>query len=479
MLNSRSQHNTNILIIDDDPQLVTQYDDALKEYPCNIDIADSGEKAIACINATPPDLVILEINLNDRTGNRIFNKLIKIDSNPQIIVTNSKHSLSIATSVLRQGALDYIEKPISQRRLKDTVSEALSRQSINSALNRYQSRIYRGGYGSFIGESPAMRKIYLLIKSASTTKASVFITGESGTGKEVCAEMIHRLSQRSENRIVALNCAAIPKDLIESEVFGHVKGAFTGAVANRDGAASAAHDGTLFLDEIGEMNMDLQSKLLRFIQLQKFQKVGSTNLEEVDVRFISATNRDPIQQIREGLFREDLYYRLNVINVHLPPLRERGKDILLLANRFLMEYTKQENKQFEKFTPEAENLLLAYYWPGNIRELQNVILNIVVLQNGTRVLPSMLPPSLLEALDPKSTFYQSIPKPIEHLDDCDDYNLESGSVTMTVNDIISLADIEHQAIEKAIALCDGNIVQAAKHLGVSPSTLYRKRNDKS
>ena len=479
MLNSiQSQHSTNILIVESDPTLIMQYTKALSEYSCRIDLASNGKEASIKIDSNPPDLVILEISLTEVADYKIFSKLIKINSNPQIIITNSKHSLSIATTVLRQGALDYIEKPLSQHRLKDTISEALSRQSINSALKRYQSRIYRGGYGSFIGESPAMRKIYLLIKSASTTKASVFISGESGTGKEVCAEMIHRLSRRSENKIVALNCAAIPKDLIESEVFGHVKGAFTGAVSNRDGAATAAHDGTLFLDEIGEMNLDLQSKLLRFIQLQKFQKVGSTQLEEVDVRFISATNRDPIQQIKEGLFREDLYYRLNVINIHLPPLRERGKDILLLANRFLAEYNKQENKHFEKFTPEAESLLLAYYWPGNIRELQNVILNIVVLQNGTRVLPSMLPPSLLEALDPKSTFYKSIPKLIENQDTFDEFNSEPGSITMTVNDIIALSDLEHQAIEKAIHLCDGNIVQAAKHLGVSPSTLYRKRNDK-
>lgn len=438
-------------------------------------IATSGAEAVSQIQSCAPDLAIIELSLSDFSGYKIFNKLNKTNPNVQIIVTNSSRSLSLASSVLRKGALDYLEKPFSSNRLQDTLKEALARLSINQALDRYRTRIYRGGLGSFIGESPPMRRVYLLIKSASNSKASVFITGESGTGKEVCAEMIHRLSNRSENRIVALNCAAIPKDLIESEIFGHVKGAFTGAVDNRVGAASAADGGTLFLDEIGEMSLDLQSKLLRFIQLSKFQRVGSTQEEEVDVRFICATHRDPLQQIKDKFFREDLYYRLNVINIHLPPLRERGNDILLLANKLLKKYAQQENKHFEIFTPETEKLLVSYYWPGNIRELQNVIRNIVVLQDGTRVLPSMLPPALLESLDPNSTFYKSLPKLSDkHDSDMEDILMDGGA-GLSIEDIIPLAELEKKAIESAIDLCDGNIVQAAKHLGVSPSTIYRKR----
>ena len=245
-----------------------------------------------------------------------------------------------------------------------------------------------------IGRSPAMQSLFELLPVVADSDSTVLINGESGTGKEVCAEAIHKQGNRAGKPFIALNCAAIPHDLMESEIFGHVKGAFTGAASNRKGAALLADGGTLFLDELAEMDMDLQSKLLRFIQTGTFQKVGGTEYESVDVRFICATNRDPLQAVADGRLREDLYYRLHVVPIHLPPLRSRGDDILAIAMHFLLKYSQEEDKEFRGFSPEVEIILRNYNWPGNVRQLQNVIRNIVVLNNDTSVTLSHLPPPL-------------------------------------------------------------------------------------
>jgi len=311
------------------------------------------------------------------------------------------------------------------------------------------------GYHRFLGTSKPMRTIYHIIDNVATSKASVFITGESGTGKELCADAIHKESQRKDEPFLILNCAAIPKDLMESELFGHVKGAFTGADKNRLGAASIADGGTLFLDEIGDMDLNLQAKLLRFVQTTTFQKVGSSNLEKVDIRFICATHHDPITAIKAGRFREDLYYRLNVISIKLPALRQREDDVLLLAKHFLMRYTIEENKLFVNFAPETEEILKNYDWPGNVRQLQNVIHNIVVLNEAEVVTPDML----------SSTLENS---PAELLP-----SLEMPSQASVK--ILPLWQAEKKLIEQAIELCGGNIAKAAFMLEVDASTIYRKR----
>ena len=298
-----------------------------------------------------------------------------------------------------------------------------------------------------------------MLESAASSRATVFITGESGTGKEVCAETLHRLSPRKDHPLVVLNCAAIPRDLIESEIFGHIKGSFTGAISDREGAASRANGGTLFLDEICEMELELQSKLLRFIQTGCFQRVGSNRQERVDIRFVCATNRDPFAEVQAGRFREDLFYRLHVIPVSLPPLRERDEDVLMIARRFLHEFTQEEGKPFSGFSREVENLFPAYSWPGNVRQLQNVIRNIVVLHHGEMVMPSMLP-APLDQMVPS----QGSARP-------------STEATAALPDlpIKPMWQVEKEAIEKAISQCDGNIPLAATLLELSPSTIYRKR----
>jgi two-component system repressor protein LuxO len=310
-----------------------------------------------------------------------------------------------------------------------------------------------------LGSSQVMQSLYDTIENVAASSATVFITGESGTGKELCAQAIHDISTRGHNEMVILNCSAIPKDLMESEIFGHVKGAFTGAIADREGAAQRADGGTLFLDEIAEMDFNLQSKLLRLIQSGTYQRVGNAKTCNVDIRYICATNRDPLKMVKEGRFREDLYYRLNVIPLKLPSLRERGRDKLEIALNFLRKFSEEENKNFKNYSPQVEDVILRHSWPGNIRQLQNIIRNVVVLNEGEQVEIDMLPKDFLDSL----------------VDD-DDHN----GIEIVVNKkpgiqaIRPLWQAEKQVIEEAIEICEGNISRAAAYLDINPSTIYRK-----
>jgi len=305
----------------------------------------------------------------------------------------------------------------------------------------------------------------------------VFITGESGTGKEICAEAIHRQSPRADGPFIVLNCGAIPRDLMESEIFGHVKGAFTGAVCEREGAARRADGGTLFLDEICELDPGLQTKLLRFVQTGTFQKVGGGRTEKVDIRFVCATNSDPVREVARGRFREDLFYRLHVIPVHLPPLRERDDDVLAIAQKCLVEFAREEGKRFTRFAPETEAVLRTYPWPGNVRELQNVVRNIVVLNDGAVVSLDMLPAPLNRKAVP-----QALPRP-RSADGaeaapcalCGPADPEATGGVDPKYLIRPLAEIEKAVIERAVSLCGGNVPRAAAHLCISASTIYRKR----
>jgi two-component system, repressor protein LuxO len=326
-----------------------------------------------------------------------------------------------------------------------------------------------------------------MIESAADSKATIFVKGESGTGKELCARAIHDESPRRKGPFIALNCAAIPKELMESEIFGHIRGSFSGAIADRDGAASAADRGTLFLDEICEMDINLQSKLLRFLQTETFQRVGSSDTENVDIRFICATNRDPLAEVHEGRFREDLYYRLHVIPLELPPLRDRGEDTITLATSFLSEYAGQENKDFETLSMATRALLLSHTWPGNVRELQNVMRQVVVLNDGDEVTPDMLPmlskvpgrqvqeaPDTSPREQPTETARSANEAKREPL--LDEDNALEGDMEELASLIKPLADVERDSIEQAIKLCDGKVRIAATLLGISHATLYRKIN---
>lgn len=459
-----------ILLVEDSPSLASVYESYLEQEGFLIITVDTGKDALIQISREPPEVILLDLKLPDMDGMDILKKIHEEQIPSNVIIITAHGSIDIAVNAMQFGSFDFLVKPFDAKRLKITVNNALKNLALTQEVATMRESFDRNHYEGFIGESLAMQGVYRIIDSAAMSNATIFITGESGTGKEVCANAIHRRSPRKSNSFIPLNCGAIPKDLMESEIFGHVKGAFTGAQSNRDGAATQAHKGTLFLDEICEMDLELQTKLLRFIQTGTFQPVGGSQLETVDVRFVCATNKDPWKEVQEGRFREDLYYRLHVIPIHLPPLRDRETDVKLLIDRLLAQYCEEESKSFSKFSSTAIRAMMDYSWPGNVRELQNIIRNIVVLNMGTEVTLDMIPPpvntgtintSFARSQDNERTQPPSTPSHHEPADD--------------ITGITPLWQVEQDTIERAIKMCDGNIPKAAALLDVSASTIYRKR----
>jgi two-component system, repressor protein LuxO len=444
-----------LLLVEDTPSLANLYVEYLKKEHIQLVHLATGKSALDFIQRTPPDLIVLDLQLPDMNGFEVLRHVFEQQLPCIVIVITAHGSINIAVESMRLGCFDFIVKPFTADRLRITIRNAVDRFRLGRVLDQLRATGDDDRYFGFIGGSHPMQAVYQTIENAASSKATIFITGESGTGKEVTADAIHRRSPRAANSLIALNCAAIPHNLLESEIFGHTKGAFTGAVSDHQGAAKRAHSGTLFLDEICELDLNLQTKLLRFIQTGSFTPVGSTATEQVDVRFICATNRDPWAEVQAGRFREDLYYRLMVIPIELPPLRAREDDIVLLANHFLRLYSGEEKKSFAGFAPQALAMLRAYDWPGNVRQLQNTVRQIVVLQNGELVTASMLPKNIGVAA--------SVTGPTP-----------SATAPSAAN-IKPLWQTEREAIEAAITACNGNIPEAAAKLCVSPSTIYRKK----
>ncbi len=461
-----------ILLVEDDQSMARAYLAYLADEDYSVTHVVTGAEALEELERQPPDILLLDLRLPDMEGFEILSRAQELELPTASVVITGHGSINAAVESMRLGAGDFLVKPFSKDRLAITLRNLQERQALSQIVQTYREEIDRHGYGGFVGSSLEMQKVYRIIDSAAATKATVFVTGESGTGKEVCAEAIHRQSPRAKGPFIAVNCGAIPKDLMESELFGHVKGAFSGAVRDRDGAARMADGGTLFLDEICEMELALQPKLLRFLQTGSFQRVGSSQTEPVDVRIICATNRDPQAEVDAGRFREDLYYRLHVLPIALPPLRDRQEDTLEIARVFLKRFAKEENKAFERFAPEVEQVLMAYDWPGNVRQLQNVVRNIVVLNQGDTVTPAMLPSPLDQPITAKKTAGVAAPgapaaAPVSVGDDT------AGSLDEAIR---PLAELEREAIERAVALCDNNVPRAAHYLGISSATIYRKRS---
>lgn len=459
-----------ILLVEDSESLAAVYQAYLAKEEYQVAHVSSGEAALRHMLQSPPQVILLDLKLPDMSGMDILQWMASQQINSAVIIITAHGSVDTAIDSMRLGVFDYLEKPFDASRLLVTVKNALKFSSLQNLVDEYQSDTSRTHYHGFVGASLAMQRIYKMIDAVAPSKATVFITGESGTGKEVCAEAVHKQGPRASKPFVALNCGAIPKELMESEIFGHMKGAFTGAAAERKGAAELADGGTLFLDEIGEMDMELQTKLLRFIQTSKFQKVGGSKEIKVNIRFICATNRDPWEEVKAGRFREDLYYRLYVIPIHLPPLRDRGQDILAIATKLLRHYAQEEGKAFTRFSSTCASVLLHHDWPGNVRELQNIIRNICVLQDGEVVEAQQLPPPLSQvASENYLTLIDGEKVEIEEVELMPEF---------VITEEIPLQPLwltERQAIEKAIAHCQGNIPKAAELLEVSPSTIYRKK----
>ena len=524
-----------VLLVEDSTSLAILYKQYVKDEPYDIFHVETGKEAKTFIERHAPQLVILDLKLPDMPGEDVLDWISESEIPTAVIIATAHGSVDIAVSLIQRGAEDFLEKPIQASRLKTSVALHLKRAKLEHLVDDIQAKFDRQQFHNFIGSCLPMQAVYKTIDAVAPTTASVFINGESGTGKEVCAEAIHQESQRRDKPFVAINCGAIPRDLMESEIFGHVKGAFTGATTDRKGAAMQAHGGTLFLDELCEMELEMQKKLLRFLQTGTFTPLGGSRELKVDVRIICATNRDPLVEVEEGRFREDLYYRVHVVPIEMPPLRDRGSDIVTLANHFLKLYAKQDKKKFKSIDKETQSILKRYPWPGNVRQLQNVIRNIVVLNNESSVSKDMVPPPINSAKTssvPKSnsvinsevkSVAQTIPEPLvsvagqnhessqihpseqiqsSGLDSQDSQSPQSpqsnyatpettehshpqttNSNSANVSNILMTQSgqirpmwkIEREAIQNAIHHCDGNVLNAAVLLELSPSTVYRKK----
>lgn len=463
-----------ILLVEDSESQAQAYCGYLAQDALHVDHVDSGEAALDYLAGNLPNVILLDLQLPGMYGMEVLKDVVARQLPAPVIVITEDGSVDVAVEAMRNGAFDFLTKPFGGGRLRVTVQNAIRQEELAELVASYKEQYERDRFHGFIGASRAIQAVYRTIESVATSKASVFITGESGTGKELCAEAIHQESPRRDEPFVPVNCAAIPRELMESEIFGHVKGAFTGAVKDREGAARQADGGTLFLDEICEMDADLQSKLLRFIQTGTFQSVGASAPTTVDVRFVCATNQDPAEEVKKGNFREDLYYRLHVIPLALPPLREREGDILAIARWILSNVAAEENKTFTGFASDTEVVFEAYHWPGNIRELQNIIRQVVVLNSGGEVTIRMLPDSIVP--DPAVSELASVPDLADGaqgekaVPNQPDLQVEPAS-----NEIRPMWQVERETIVRAIDLCQGNVPRAAALLGISASTIYRKK----
>lgn len=473
-----------ILLVEDTPSLAHIYAGHLNDAGYVVTHVENGRDALRAAARGQYAGFVIDLGLPDMDGVDLIGKLQDAGVCPVFLVVTANASIIRAVEAVREGAYDYLVKPVTKNRLVETLETALKASSGGSLAkssregNSGPERKLSTGLHGFVGNSLKMQAVFQTIEHIAQSKASVFISGQSGTGKEVCAEAIHQASPRTGQPFVAINCGAIPKDLMESEIFGHLKGSFTGAISDRDGAACQASGGTLFLDEICELDLNMQTKLLRFLQTGEIQRVGSNKSEKVDVRIICATNRDPEAELTAGRFREDLFYRLHVLPVHMPPLNERGDDVMLLADHFLAQYSCEENRRFTGFDSATRAALYAHHWPGNVRELQNIVRQIVVLHDSAEVNIHMLPAPLAIMSAGTST-----------VDGCARAETSRQSGTEAMGDKViehpsscgasagrELWRIERDAINSAISECGGSIPKAARRLGVSPSTLYRKRD---
>ena len=458
-----------VLLVEDTLSLQMVYRSILATAGHRVAVAASAAEGLEQFRTHRPMVVLLDLILPDRDGLEVMQEIQSIQPETRVIAITANGSVNRAVEAMRAGAHDFLVKPFDEGKflsaVQNALAEATPREPAKSAdpatpatRSRDAGQIAEGS--GFIGSSDPMKRIHGTIASVARSMATVFITGESGTGKELCALAVHANSNRASGPFIALNCGAIPQDLLESEVFGHMKGSFTGAISDKPGAATAADGGTLFLDEVCEMAPALQTKLLRFLQTSTVQPVGATRPRKVNVRIVCATNRDPLDAVRRGHFREDLYYRLYVVPIHMPPLRDRGQDIIEIAEAALSRFAQEEGRTFHGLDPAVRSLMLSHPWPGNVRQLLNVMRNVVVLNQGGWVTPEMLPPGLTEEEQaPEPQGISTIP---------------TDALTAETLLGLPLAEAERRLIEATLALHGGSIPKAARVLDVSPSTLYRK-----
>ena len=445
-----------ILVVDDDQGMREFLEILLIRDGYEVAIARGGKEAIGLCKKHKFDLVITDLKMPGIDGIDVLKNIKEISPETMVILITAYASGETAVAAMKEGAYDYLEKNFDVDDLKAVIKDALSKKGIKEEDAVFMRDVEDGlSFGNMIGKSKGMLKVYSLVKKVADTAANILITGESGTGKELVANAIHKNSSRKDKSFVVINCGGIPENLLESELFGYMKGSFSGAVADKAGLFEVAHKGTIFLDEIGELPLFLQVKLLRVVQEKNFRRIGGTEDVIVDVRIISATNKNLEQQVKNGGFREDLYYRLNVIPVEIPPLRERNEDIPLLANYFIEKYSKEFKKEIKKISPYALQLLMQHPFPGNVRELENIIERSVALETTNIILPENLV--------------------IPGSGGSDENNVLSADISnegINLND--ELAKFERILIKKALQKANGSKTKAAKYLNISFDSLrYR------
>jgi two-component system response regulator HydG len=443
-----------VLVVDDERAHAEAMGETLAGIGLDVEVATSGEEALRRLAEGDPDVVLTDLVLDDATGMDVLRAAKSSRPDREVVVISGRGGIESAVEAMKAGAATYLRKPLRVEEVREVVRKAVERQELartNLELRRRLDERY--GFQGMVGVSPSMQRVFEVIRNVAGTNATVLIVGESGTGKELVAQAIHQNSRRAAGPFLALNCAALSPGILESELFGHEKGSFTGAHRTHKGKFEAAGGGTLFLDEVGDMPAELQSKLLRVIEAREVYRVGSNEPVKVDVRLVAATHWDLRALVKEGKFREDLFFRLNVVTLPLPPLRERREDVPLLATVFLREFRAAHGKDAEGFTPAALEALRGYSWPGNVRELRNAVESMVVVSRGKALDVDSLP-SWIGAPAPSSAAARP-----------------SAASALAG---ITLADAERLLVRTSLEAQGGNREKAAKALGISERTLYRK-----
>lgn len=444
-----------LLIVDDEPASRYGIKKALAQFRFNITEAADGKQALEKITQLNPDLVILDLNLPSIDGLSVLSEAGKGNHTPLTIVITAYGSEKIAVEAMKKGAYDYIAKPYDIDELRLVIARALESLQLKEENLQLKRELQRHtGFGKIIGQSTGMRKVFDLTDKVSQSDITVLIQGESGTGKELVAREIHERSARHNKPFITMNCAALPENLIESELFGHEKGAFTGAVKQRKGKFELAQEGSIFLDEIGDMSLNTQSKVLRVLQERKFERLGGSETLEVDVRIISATHKDLMSEIEKGNFRQDLYYRLKVIDIIIPPLRERKEDIPSLAEHYIQEFSVKHNKKVEGVDPVAMKQMTDFHWPGNVRQLVNILERALVLASG----PVLKLEDLPEELHTRSGFSEGLLDELLHLP----FKQAKHKIT---------SHFMKEYLSRKLQENDGNITHTAAELGIHRQSL--------
>jgi two-component system, NtrC family, response regulator HydG len=451
-----SMTQANILVVDDDIGHLTMLQTLITSWGYRVETLMDGEAAVQRVESGPVDLILMDVRMAAMSGIEALKRIKAYNPAIPIIIMTAYSSVSSAVEALKAGAYDYLIKPLDFDALKIGVERAHEHAGLKAENRQLKARLGKGFQAeNLIGTSPAMKSMTDMLAMIAPSDATVLVTGESGTGKELIARSIHNNSPRRDKPLVVVNCAAITETLLESELFGHERGAFTGADRRRDGRFQQAHGGTLFLDEIGETSAAMQVKLLRAIQEREIQRVGGQETFHVDVRIIAATNRDLESQVRAGAFREDLFYRLNVVALEVPPLRRRREDIPLLAHHFLSQFAEKNRKTIKGFSPQAMDMLIRYEWPGNVRELENAAERAVILMTGEYITEKHLPLSI-----------------VQHAGAAQETSILSTSGAD--EEPRSLDEIEREVILTTLSAMGGNKSEAARRLGITRKTLHNK-----